>query len=81
MGLGRTIRMQVEFCLLAVKGQPIIQGSSERDIITESRREHSRKPEAFYQLVERMCIGNKLDFFSRQARVNWEHYGAETNQF
>ena len=56
MGMGRNVRMQVEFCLLGIKGKPIIQGSSERDIITEPRREHSRKPEAFYQMVERMCI-------------------------
>jgi len=81
MGLGRTVRMQVEFCLIAVKGNPIINGSSERDIITEPRREHSRKPEAFYQMAERMCIGNKLDYFSRQNRENWEHYGAEQGQF
>ena len=81
MGMGRNIRMQVEFCLLGVKGKPIIQGSSERDIITEPRREHSRKPEAFYEMVERMCIGNKLDYFSRQDRKNWEHYGAEQGQF
>ena len=81
MGMGRNIRMQVEFCLLGVKGKPIIQGSSERDIITEPRREHSRKPEAFYEMVERMCIGNKLDYFSRQNRENWEHYGAEQGQF
>ena len=81
MGMGRNVRMQVEFCLLGIKGKPIIQGSSERDIITEPRREHSRKPEAFYQMVERMCIGNKLDYFSRQTRKNWEHYGAEQDQF
>jgi len=81
MGMGRNIRMQVEFCLLGVKGKPIIQGSSERDIITEARREHSRKPEAFYEMVERMCIGNKLDYFSRQKRNNWEHYGAEQGKF
>jgi N6-adenosine-specific RNA methylase IME4 len=81
MGLGRTVRMQVEFCLVGLKGSPIINGSSERDIITEPRREHSRKPEAFYQMVERMCIGNKLDFFSRQNRENWDHYGAEQGQF
>ncbi len=81
MGMGRNIRMQVEFCLLGVKGKPIIQGSSERDIITEPRREHSRKPEAFYEMVDRMCIGNKLDYFSRQNRENWEHYGAEQGQF
>ena len=81
MGLGRTIRMQVEFCLIAIKGNPIINGNSERDIITESRREHSRKPEAFYEMVDRMCIGNKLDYFSRQNRINWDHYGAEQGQF
>lgn len=81
MGLGRTVRMQVEFCLIAVKGNPIINGSSERDIITEPRREHSRKPEAFYEMAERMCIGNKLDYFSRQNRENWDHYGAEQGQF
>lgn len=81
MGMGRNIRMQCEFCLLGIKGKPIIQGNSERDIITEARREHSRKPEAFYEMVERMCIGNKLDYFSRQTRNNWEHYGAEQGQF
>ena len=81
MGIGRTVRMQVEFCLIGIKGNPIINGSSERDIITESRREHSRKPEAFYEMVERMCIGNKLDYFSRQNRINWEHYGAEQGKF
>jgi len=81
MGMGRNVRMQLEFCLLGIKGKPIIQGNSERDIITESRREHSRKPEAFYEMVERMCIGNKLDYFSRQTRNNWEHYGAEQGQF
>lgn len=81
MGIGRTVRMQLEFCLLAIKGNPIIQGSSERDLIVESRREHSRKPEAFYEMVERMCIGNKLDFFSRQNRSNWDHYGADKGKF
>ena len=81
MGIGRTVRMQVEFCLIGIKGNPIINGSSERDIITEPRREHSRKPEAFYEMVERMCVGNKLDYFSRQNRLNWDHYGAEQNQF
>jgi hypothetical protein len=28
MGLGRTVRMQVEFCLIAIKGNPIINGIS-----------------------------------------------------
>jgi len=81
MGLGRNIRMQCEFCLLATKGKPYLNGSAERDIIREKRREHSRKPEAFYQMVERMTIGIKLDYFSRESRKNWFHYGAEIGKF
>ena len=81
IGMGATIRMQCEFCLMAVKGKPIIQGASERDIIRERRREHSRKPEAFYSLVDRMCVGRKLDYFSREQRKNWYSYGAETGKF
>ena len=81
MGMGRTIRLQCEFCLLAIKGRPIIEGASERDIIREARREHSRKPEAFYAMVERMCMGRKLDYFSREQRKGWDTYGAEAGKF
>ena len=81
MGMGRTIRLQCEFCLLAIKGKPIIEGASERDIIREARREHSRKPEAFYAMVERMCMGRKLDYFSREQRQGWDTYGAEAGKF
>jgi N6-adenosine-specific RNA methylase IME4 len=81
MGMGRTIRLQCEFCLIAFKGNPIFNGSSERDIIREARREHSRKPEAFYQYVERATIGRKLEYFSREKRTNWEIYGNEVNKF
>lgn len=81
MGMGSTIRMQCEFCLLCTKGKPLIEGNSERDIINESRREHSRKPEAFYLMVERMTTGRRLDYFSRSKRENWDVYGAETEKF
>jgi len=81
MGMGRNIRLQCEFCLLATKGNPIIQGSSVRDIMREPRREHSRKPECFYELVNTMTIGNKLDYFSRENRDGWSVYGAELNKF
>lgn len=81
MGIGRTIRMQCEFCILAVRGKPIIQGSSVRDIIREPRRQHSRKPDAFYELVNTMCIGRKLDYFSRENREGWDVFGAETEKF
>lgn len=81
IGMGRNIRMQCEFVLLATKGKPILEGASVRDIIREPRREHSRKPEAFYKLVETMTYGRRLDYFAREKRKNWEVYGAETQKF
>lgn len=81
MGIGRTIRLQCEFCLIAFKGNPIFNGSSERDIIRETRREHSRKPDSFYEYVERSTIGRKLEYFSREKRINWEIYGNEVEKF
>ena len=81
MGMGATIRMQCEFCLLAVKGKPLLQGASIRDIIREPRREHSRKPIAFYELVEKLTVGAKLDYFGRTKRDGWDIYGAEVGKF
>lgn len=81
IGMGRNIRMQCEFCLIATKGKPIINGNSERDIIREKRRQHSRKPDAFYDFVERYTYGSKLDYFSRETRNGWAVFGAETNKF
>jgi N6-adenosine-specific RNA methylase IME4 len=81
MGMGRTIRFQCEFCLLAFKGKPIFEGSSERDIIRAKRREHSRKPDEFYELVERTTVGRKLEYFSREQRNGWAIYGNDTEKF
>ena len=81
MGMGRNIRLQCEFCLLATKGNPIIQGSATRDIMREPRRQHSRKPECFYEMVETITIGNRLDYFSRENRNGWSVYGADLNKF
>lgn len=82
IGMGNLIRMQCEFCLMATKGKPIFKDVHDvRDIIEEPRREHSRKPEAFYNLVETLCTGRKLDYFSREKRENWECYGNDTEKF
>ena len=81
MGIGSTIRLQCEFCLLATKGSPIIQGTDTRDIIREPRREHSRKPDSFYEMVDKITIGNKIDYFSREQREGWVSFGIEADKF
>lgn len=82
IGMGNLIRMQCEFCLVGIKGKPVFKDNhSVRDLISEPRREHSRKPDAFYQLVNDLCVGRKLDFFSREPREGWCSYGNDTEKF
>lgn len=81
MGMGRTIRLQCEFCLIAFKGSPYFNGSSERDIIRARRREHSRKPDEFFEFVNRFTQGRRLEYFSREKREGWDIYGNDTEKF
>jgi N6-adenosine-specific RNA methylase IME4 len=83
IGMGHWLRMQCEFCLLAVKGNPIWDNTEVRDILREPRREHSRKPEAFYEMVENICHGAKFEFYARQQRDGWDslQVGIETEKF
>ncbi|WP_199322164.1 MT-A70 family methyltransferase [Leptolyngbya sp. FACHB-321] len=45
------------------------------------RREHSRKPDEFYELVEHLCPGPKLELFTRGSRPIWESWGNQGNLF
>jgi N6-adenosine-specific RNA methylase IME4 len=45
-------------------------------------REHSRKPEEFYGLVERFApMARRIDLFSRQTRPGWKNWGDEATKF
>lgn len=77
MGIGLFFRMQCEFCIVGIKGKPIWNATDVRDIIRETRTTHSTKPEAFYQMIDKHCVGRKLDYFARKQRKGWEVYGNE----
>jgi len=81
MGMGAWFRMQSEFCLVAVKGKPYWSNTTYRDIISEPRREHSRKPEFFYKMVNNITLGRKLEYFSREKREGWLVYGNDLEKF
>lgn len=81
IGMGAWLRMQCEFCLVAIKGKPAWNNTKHRDIVRERRREHSRKPEAFYEIVEDITIGRRLDYFSRESRPGWASFGNDTGKF
>lgn len=81
IGMGAWLRMQCEFCLVGIKGKPMWNNTKYRDIIREPRREHSRKPDAFYEMVQEITIGRRLEYFSRENREGWEVFGNDTQKF
>jgi N6-adenosine-specific RNA methylase IME4/ParB-like chromosome segregation protein Spo0J len=81
IGLGNWLRGQTEHCLLATRGKPPVTLSGQANVIHAPVREHSRKPEEFYALVDSLCHGRKLDMFSREKREGWHQHGVEPDMF
>jgi N6-adenosine-specific RNA methylase IME4 len=81
MGCGDWLRGQTEHCLLAVRGNPAVRLTNQTTVIRGVVREHSRKPEEFYSLVEALCPGSKVELFQRTPRAGWLGHGNETTRF
>jgi N6-adenosine-specific RNA methylase IME4 len=81
IGLGSWLRSQSEFCIMAVKGSPTIQLTNQSTVLHGPLREHSRKPDEFYRLVDSLCVGRKIDFFSREKRDGWAQFGNDEGRF
>lgn len=79
---GDWLRGQTEHCILAVRGKPPFGPlTNETTVLHGPLREHSRKPDEFYALVEKLCPGSKVEMFCRQPREGWAKWGAETEKF
>jgi len=74
--LGEYLRGQTEHCILAVKGKPRLKLTSQSTVLQALRREHSRKPDGFYRLVEAICEGPRLAYFGREQWPGWTVYGS-----
>ncbi len=81
MGTGEWLRGQTEHCLLAARGKPVFLHGQHTTALQAARREHSRKPDEFYALVEATCPGNRVELFCRQHREGWEVHGNNTSCF
>jgi len=77
MGIGRWLRSKSEFCIMAVKGKPTINLTNQTTILAADNEGHSIKPKEFYEMVDKLCIGRKLDYFARKKRAGWDVYGDE----
>lgn len=90
VGPGKIFRTVCEPVLIACRKDHKLKGPSARNLIeTISElefpgvaREHSRKPEEWYQLIESLTPGwRRADVFARESRDGWTTWGREKNKF
>lgn len=78
-GVGFYFRNVTEVLLFGVRGSLRTReaGRRQTNIIVKRKREHSRKPDEQYDLVERCSPGPYLELFARHARPGWAQWGDE----
>jgi len=70
-----------EHCLFGRIGNlPLLQLGKRLDFNAKVR-EHSRKPDEFYDLVKLVSPEPRVDYFSREKREGFEQYGNEPEKF
>jgi len=80
MGLGRWTRANAEICILATKGKISRKKKNIRQLQVFSIEEHSKKPDAFRDLIVELC-GDlpRIELFARQKTKGWDVWGDEIN--
>lgn len=78
-GVGFYFRNVTELVLFGVKGsrRTLPPGRRQVNLFAERKREHSRKPESLYEIVEQCSPGPYLELFARYPRTGWHQWGDE----
>lgn len=77
-GVGFYFRNVTELILFGVKGKnarTFDRGRSQVNLIATRKREHSRKPDEQYELIEECSPGPLLEMFARGKRRGWASWG------
>lgn len=81
-GVGFYFRNTTEIILFGVKGnnvRTLKPGRTQVNVIKSRKREHSRKPDEQYEIIEKCSWGPFLELFARGKRKNWTVWGNEAN--
>jgi N6-adenosine-specific RNA methylase IME4 len=70
-----------EFVIFARKGHPPISRKGQKLCFNAKRRQHSRKPDEFYEMVKAVGPGPRLDMFSREKRDGFDQWGNQKGAF
>lgn len=78
-GVGFYFRNVTELLLFGVRGsmRTLDPARSQVNMIETRKREHSRKPDEQYQVIESCSPGPRLEMFARYPRENWSAWGDE----
>lgn len=77
-GVGFYFRNVTEILLFGIKGdknRTLDPGRSQVNLIRSMKREHSRKPDEFVNLIEACSQGPYLEMFARGDRDKWDMWG------
>ena len=71
-------QFNTEFVVCGVYGKPsLIDMKAFNTGFNAPRGKHSEKPREFYDTINRVCGGTKIDLFSRKERKDWNIWGNE----
>ncbi len=83
-GVGFYFRNVTEMILFGVRGKNVrtLQpGRSQENMISTRKREHSRKPDEQYELIEACSWGPYLELFARGKRKGWDSWGNQAEDY
>lgn len=83
-GVGFYFRNVSEIILFGVRGSKVrtLQpGRTQENIIIKQKREHSRKPDEQYNLIESCSWGPFLEMFARGSRPGWHCWGNQAEDY
>lgn len=82
-GVGFYFRNVSELLLFGVRGKnarTLAPGRRQVNMIQSRKREHSRKPDEQYDLIEDCSWGPRIELFSRGKRDDWTVWGNQANE-
>ena len=76
-GVGFYFRNVTELVLFGTRGalRTLGPGRTQVNLILSRKREHSRKPEQLYDVIEQCSPGPYLELFARHKREEWSQWG------
>ena len=78
-GVGFYFRNVTELVLVGVRGsmRTLTPGRTQVNLLATRKREHSRKPDEIYDIIEACSPGLYLELFARFPRRGWTQWGNE----